>query len=334
MLLIVLVQSVGVTANTSCVIFLLISGDIACRPVRKLPKRKEIVPVLHDWVKMRETSMHNAEKSLLPLRRKISPPAILNFETHATEHVDDDKEITNTEGKRERLFSASSRGISASKYEPSLSERCLTLPFTPPATSDTKETFTQSFHLRRPSDHFLEVLEEQKGGQPFPKVPSATSLPPLGKPSHGEDLSKRTLGELKIAFTGSVCNSGLSHPSDCDNQLLLSSGTKTAFEAPNHANRKVLRKTNSLPVIKTYYNTLTNGLSDMNNATFQSRTKSAVIRQERTLDESETRAPFDENLEELDDENGVFEEDEEQMDLEKFSMIRHWLKECEKAKIT
>lgn len=320
---------------TTSYIFLSLSGDVPYRPATGISKREEIVPILHYWLKMRETPMQNSENSLLPLRRKISPPTILNFEAHAIEQADGDKEITNALGKRERLLSASSRSVSTLKYKPSLSERCLTPPFTPLANCDIRENSSQSFRVRRPSEHFLEVLEAQKGGQTLPKMPSATSLPPLQKPpSHSEDSLRKTTGEVKTAFSGNVSNGGFSRPIDCDSQLLLESGARKAFLTLNQANGKILRKTNSLPVIKTS-STLTNGLSDINGSPFRNRTKSAVIRRERAVDESErARSPFDENLEEIDHVNQVFDEDEEEQDPEKVSMIRNWLKECEKAKIT
>jgi len=304
--------------------------------VRKISKPEEIVPALNGWLKMRETPMNKTESSLLPLRSKISPPTILNFEYHDAEQVDGDKGITNTAGKKERLFSDSSRSISSSKYEPSSSERCLTPPFTPPANNESRGNFTQSFLSRRPSEHFLEVLEAHKQGQTLPKVLSATSLPPLRKPIHGEaDSSERTPGVTKIAVSGSVCNGAFSRPAECcESQLLLVSGERKGSITPNHANGKILRKTNSLPLIKTC-SALTNGLVDLNGSFFQNRTKSAVFKQEKTQDESErTRSPFDGNLEEINDIIEVFDEDEEDQDLEKFSMICQWLKECEEAQVT
>lgn len=289
---------------------------------------------------MRETPRQKSEPNLLPLRRKLSPPTIVNFENHATEQGDDDKEITNAVCKRERLFSASSRSVSSSKYEPSLSERCLTPPFTPPAIYEQRENVTESFHLRRPSEHFLEVLEAHKGDQTLPKVLSATSLPPLRKMSHGEDSPKsRRPWETKIAFGGNICNGAITRPIECsESQLLLVSGARKGFVTPNHANGKILRKTNSLPLIKTC-SALTNGLSDINGSSFRNRTKSAVMKQEKQekfVDQSErARPPFNENLEELDIDNEIFcDEEEDEQNIEKFSMICHWLKDCEKAKIT
>ena len=303
--------------------FLSISGDVPCRP-----ERNEIVPILHHWFKMRETPKHYSENSVLPLRRKITPPSILNCEAHPIEQAEGDKEVTNALGKRERLFSASSRSVSSLKYEPSLSDRSITPPFTPPTNCNIREksSQSQSFLLRRPSEHFLEVLEAQKGGQPQKRL-SATSLPPLQKPSHLEDFLKKTSG-------GNISNGGFSRPIDCGNQLLLESGAKKAFVTLNQANGKILRKTNSLPLIQTC-SALTNGLSDINGSSFRNRTKSAVMRREKALDESELeRLPFDENLEEMDDANQGFDEDDEEQGVEKFSMIYDWLKECEKAKTT
>lgn len=302
------------------------------RPAKSILNREENFLAPHDRLKMKETPMQKSEKSLLPLRRKISPPTILNCEYHATEQRDGDKEITNSvPGRRERLFSASSRSISSSKHDSSLSERCLTPPFTPPGNYyEIKESGTQSFHLRRPSEHFLEVLH--KHDQTLPKVPSATSLPPLRKPNQREDSSKRTPGETKIAFNGSVHDEAFSREC-CETQLLLVSGAKKGFVTPIHTNGRILRKTNSLPLIKTC-SALTNGLCDINVSSFENRTKSAV-RRENTLNGTEHACkPFDENLEETNNESEVFDDDEEEQDLEKFGMICHWLQECEKAKVT
>lgn len=284
---------------------------------------------------MRETPMHRAEKSLLPMRRKMSPTAISNMEAHAIEQTGVDEEITSPASTtKDSLFYASSkRSVSSSKYEPGLPEKCLIPPFTPSRDSDKRENFTQNFHFRRPSEHFLEVLGSQKGMQAFPNTILGTSLPPLRKPNHAEDSLKRTPREVKIAFSGSVCNGGLSKPTNDDNQLLFLSGTKKAFVASNLPNKQILRKTNSLPLIKTFSNH-TNGLCDLNaGPTFRNRTKSAVVSPGELVNESEqTQLPFDENLEEQND-AAIFDKPEEEQDPEKFSMICQWLKECEKSKI-
>ncbi|XP_015779554.1 PREDICTED: uncharacterized protein LOC107357427 [Acropora digitifera] len=166
------------------------------------------------------------------------------------------------------------------------------------------------------------------------KTKSGTSLPPLQKRNDGEELVNLSSGEVKIAFSESVCSVGSSKQRNDDNQILFLSGTKKPFVEPNHTNGKILRKTNSLPLIKTSSNQ-TNGLSFLNGSLHRNRTNSAVVRPQGVLDESQTvPLPFDENLEDEKEDAEILDEREEEQDLAKFSMICQWLKDCEKAKIT
>ena len=286
---------------------------------------------------MREAPMHNSEKNLLPMRRTMSPPVLTNLQAHTTTQAAGDNESMNLASKTERLFSASSRTSSSSpKFEPSLSEKCITPPFTSPLElSNERETLTKNFLLRRPSEHFLEVLGAQKmGHSASSKTISGTSLPPLQRRNHGEELVNLSSGEVKLAVSGSICSGGSSKQRNDDNQLLSLSGTKKPFVEPNHTNGKILRKTNSLPLIKTsFYQT--NGLSNINESVHRNRTNSAVVRPQEALDESQTvPLPFDESLEDQKEDAEIVDEREEEQDLEKFSMICQWLKDCEKAKIT
>lgn len=280
--------------------------------------------------------MQSADKCLLPLRRKISPATILNLENHTTENGEGNGEIKEVVGKRERLFSASSRSVSSvstSKYNSSLAP-----PFTPPVNNcETQGNVAHGFHWRRPSEHFLEVLEaENKVDKTQLKTSPSHSLPPLRKTNQREDLPKALLGETKIAFEGSVCKGGYFRPAESsDGQLLLPSGSKKEFITPVSTNGKILRKTNSLPLIRTC-SALTNGLTELNITCPRYRTKSAIFRRETTANETEhtenSCKAFDENLEDTNDE--TFDDDLVEQDTEKFSMICHWLKECEKAKVT
>lgn len=273
--------------------------------------------------------MHNSENNLLPKRRTMSPPLLTNLQAHTTKQTAGGKESMDPASRKERLFSASSRTSSSSpKYEPSSSEKCITPPFTPPLElSNESENLTKNFHLRRPSEHFLEVLGAQKmEHSALSKTKSGTSLPPLQKRNDGEELVNLSSAEVKIAFSGSVCSVGSSKQRNDDNQLLLLSGTKKPFVEPKHTNGKILRKTNSLPL---------NGLSFLNGSVHRNRTNSAVVRPQTVLDESQTvPLPFDENLEDQKEDAEILDEREEEQDLAKFSMICQWLKDCEKAKIT
>ena len=277
--------------------------------------------------------MQSTDKCLLPLRRKISPATILNLENHTTGKGEGNEEITKVVGKRERLFSASSTSVSSvssSKHSSTLAP-----PFTPPVNNcETQGNVAHGFHWRRPSEHFLEVLEaENKVDKTQLKTSPSHSLPPLRKTNQREDLPTALLGETKIAFEGSVCKFRPAESSD--GQLLLLSGSKKEFLTPVSTNGKILRKTNSLPLIRTC-SALTNGLTELNITCPRYRTKSAVFRRENNLNETEhTENPckaFDEKLEDTNDE--TFDDDLVEQDTEKFSMICHWLKECEKAKVT
>ncbi|XP_029180841.1 uncharacterized protein LOC114948459 [Acropora millepora] len=286
---------------------------------------------------MREAPMNNSENNLLPKRRTMSPPLLTNLQAHTTKQTAGGKESMDPASRKERLFSASSRTSSSSpKYEPSLSEKCITPPFTPHLElSNERENLTKNFHLRRPSEHFLEVLGAQKTGHSaLSKTKSGTSLPPLQKRNDGEELVNLSSGEVKIAFSESVCSVGSSKQRNDDNQILFLSGTKKPFVEPNHTNGKILRKTNSLPLIKTSSNQ-TNGLSFLSGSLHRNRTNSAVVRPQGVLDEPQTvPLPFDENLEDEKEDAEILDEREEEQDLAKFSMICQWLKDCEKAKIT
>lgn len=277
--------------------------------------------------------MKKSDKSLLPLRGKISPPTILNSENHANEQRCYNKEIANSMVTRERLFSASSRSASSSKHESSLSDvRSMTPPFTPPANINGDHGFL----FRRPSEHFLEVLEEHKLRETLPKVLSASCLPPLRKAFQGEDSSKRSLKGTKVAFNDNY-EATFSRPAGPDrNSLFLVSETRRQVPTPNHVNEKLLRKTNSLPLIKTG-SALTSGIDYVNVSGFQNHTTSAITSQENKLDECVDRThnlTIDEYLDkDLCDEDEELDEDDNEQTLEKFSMICHWLKDCEKAKV-
>lgn len=279
--------------------------------------------------------MKRSDNSLLPLRGKISPPTILNCESHGTEQRDHNRETTNPVFRRERLFSASTMSASSSKHDSTLSERCLTPPFTPPANGD------HGFLFRRPSEHFLEVLDEHKQGTTLPKVLSASCLPPLRQAFQGEDSSKRILRGTKIAFSGDVHGEGTFSRQVESNggPLLLVSGERREVAAPNLDNKRILRKTHSLPLIKTCA-ALTTGIDYLNVSGFQNHTPSAILSEEQKRDtcDGTHNSPIDEYLEEICDEDEELDEDGyedgEEQTVEKFTMICHWLKDCEKAKVS
>lgn len=278
---------------------------------------------------MKEIPMKKSDNSLLPLRGKMSPPTFLNCESHATEQKDYNRETTNPVFGRERLFSASSMSASSSKHD---SERCLTPPFTPPANGE------HGVLLRRPSEHFLEVLEEHKQGPTLPKVLSASCLPPLRQAFQGEDSSKRILRGTKIAFSGNVHGeTAFSRQVESNGgPLLLVSGDRRELTAPNLVNKRILRKSQSLPLIKPC-SALTAGIDYLNVSGFQNHTQSAILSEEQKVVDTCNRtnnSPINEYLEEISDEDEEIDEDDEENTLEKFSMICHWLKDCEKAKVS
>lgn len=302
----------------------------------KVYEHKETFPTLYDWLIMKELPMKKSDNSLLPLRGKISPPTILNCENHAVEQRECSKETINTVGGRERLFSASSRSATSSKHESTLSERCLTPPFTPSVNGE------HGLLSRRPSEHFLEVLEEQNERQTLPKVFSASCLPPLRKTNQGENSSKRTFRGAKIAFSANINGEGAFSRQVEPNEnrpLLLVSGARRELTAPNYVNKPILRKTHSLPLIKTC-SALTTGIGCINVSGVQNRITSAVVSQEQTspvefVDRPHNLPIADEYIEELcNEDEELDQDDEEETSLEKFAMICHWLKDCEKAKVT
>lgn len=301
-----------------------------------MPSRERITETFPALLIMKEISMKKSDKSLLPLRGKISPPTILNCDNHTDQRYLD-KETANDMAKRERLFSVSSRSACSSKHDSSLSEvRSMTPPFTPP-TNNTNED--QGFLVRRPSEHFLEVLGEHKSRESLPKVLSASCLPPLRNASQGEDAIKRNLKDLK--GTNGVMNDHydgtFTRPVAPDNNtLLLGPSSRRRMSTPISVAKKRLRKTNSLPLIKTGF-ALTTETDSKNNSAFHNHTTSALTNQEKKIEEYADRiknVTIDEYLDEelCDGDEVIAQEDEET--LEKYSMICHWLKDCEKAKIT
>lgn len=273
--------------------------------------------------------MKKTHNSLLPLRGKISPPTILNCLNHSTEQKNyKSHETTKPVGGRERLFSASTMSASSSKHGSTFSERDFTPPFTPPANGD------RAFLFRRPSEHFLEVLEENKQRPTVPKVRSSSCLPPLGKTTQGEDSQKKNLRGTKIAFSGYLNGEDIvSRQVESNGGRLLASEQRSDPTVTNLANKKILRKSHSLPLIKPY-TAFTAGIDCVNVSVSGSHTPTDILNDEQKLNTCDRmdNAPIEEYSEELCDEGDPLEDDEEET-LEKFSMICHWLKECEKAKV-
>ena len=275
--------------------------------------------------------MKKTHNNLLPLRGKISPPTILNCLNQSTEQKNyKSRETTEAVGGRERLFSASTMSAASSKQGSTFSERALTPPFTPPANGD------RAFLFRRPSEHFLEVLEEHKQRPTVPKVRSSSCLPPLGKTTQGEESQKRNLRGTKIAFSGYLNGEDVVSRQVESNggRLLVVSEQRSDPTATNLANKKILRKSQSLPLIKPY-TAFTPGIDCVNVSVFESHSPSDILNEEQKLNTCDNmdNAPIEEYLEELCDEGEPLEQDDEEETLEKFSMICHWLKECEKAKV-
>ena len=271
--------------------------------------------------------MKKTHNSLLPLRGKISPPTILNCLNHSTEQkTNKSRETANGVDGRERLFSASTMSACSSKHGSTFSERDLTPPFTPPANGD------RAFLFRRPSEHFLEVLEEHKPERPtVPKVRSSSCLPPLGKTTQGEDSQKKNLRGTKIAFSGYLNGEdAVSRKVELNGGRLVVVSDRTAT---NLANKKILRKSHSLPLIKPY-SAFTARTDCADFSVFESHTPTDTLNEEQKLNtcDSVNDSPIEEYLEELCDEDDDKQDDNEEP-LEKFSMICHWLKECEKAKV-
>ena len=275
--------------------------------------------------------MKKTHNNLLPLRRKISPPTILNCLNQSTEQKNyKSREATKPVGARERLFSASTMSASSSKHGSTVSERALTPPFTPPANGD------RTFMFRRPSEHFLEVLEEHKQRPTVPKVRSSSCLPPLGKTIQGGDSQKKNLRGTKIAFNGYLNGEDILSRQVESNRgrLLVVSEQRSDPTETNPANKKILRKSQSLPLIKPYA-AFTTGIESVNVSFFESHSPSDILNEEQKLNTSDRidNAPIEEYLEELCDEGETLDQDDEGETLEKFSMICHWLKDCEKAKV-
>ena len=276
--------------------------------------------------------MKKSHNSLLPLRGKISPPTILNCLNHSTEQKNNKScEPTKAVGRRERLFSASTMSAASSKHGSTFSERDLTPQFTPPANGD------RAFLFRRPSEHFLEVLEEHKQRPTVPKVRSSSCLPPLGKTTKGEDSQKKNLRGTKIAFSGYLNGEDAISRKDDSNggRLVVVSEQGSDRTATKLANKKILRKSHSLPLINPY-NAFTAGTDCVNVSVFESHTPTDTLNEDQKLNTCDrlNDSPIEEYLEEpCDDEDDPLKQDDEEKPLEKFSMICDWLKECEKAKV-
>lgn len=275
--------------------------------------------------------MKKTHNSLLPLRGKISPPTILNCLNHSTAQKNNkSRETTNAVGGRERLFSASTMSASSSKHGSTFSERDLTPPFTAPVNGDG------AFLFRRPSEHFLEVLEEHKQKPTVPKVRSSSCLPPLGKTTQGEDSQKKNLRGAKIASSGYLNGEdAVSRKVESNGgRLVVVSEQVSDRTAMNLANKKVLRKSHSLPLIKPY-TAFTPGKDCVNVSVFESHTPTDTLNEEQKLNTCDrvNDSPIEEYLEEPCDDGNPLEQHDKEETLEKFSMICHWLKECEKAKV-
>lgn len=275
--------------------------------------------------------MKKTHNSLLPLRGKISPPTILNCLNHSTAQKNNkSRETTNAVGGRERLFSASTMSASSSKHGSTFSERDLSPPFTAPANGD------RAFLFRRPSEHFLEVLEEHKQKPTVPKVRSSSCLPPLGKTTQGEDSQKKNLRGAKIASSGYLNGEdAVSRKVESNGgRLVVVSEQVSDRTAMNLANKKVLRKSHSLPLIKPY-TAFTPGKDCVNVSVFESHTPTDTLNEEQKLNTCDrvNDLPIEEYLEEPCDDGNPLEQHDKEETLEKFSMICHWLKECEKAKV-
>lgn len=275
--------------------------------------------------------MKKTHNSLLPLRGKISPATILNCLNHSTAQKNNkSRETTNAVGGRERLFSASTMSASSSKHGSTFSERDLTPPFTAPANGDG------AFLFRRPSEHFLEVLEEHKQKPTVPKVRSSSCLPPLGKTTQGEDSQKKNLRGAKIASSGYLNGEdAVSRKVESNGgRLVVVSEQVSDRTAMNLANKKVLRKSHSLPLIKPY-TAFTPGKDCVNVSVFESHTPTDTLNEEQKLNTCDrvNDSPIEEYLEEPCDDGNPLEQHDKEETLEKFSMICHWLKECEKAKV-
>lgn len=275
--------------------------------------------------------MKKTHNSLLPLRGKISPPTILNCLNHSTAQKNNkSRETTNAVGGRERLFSASTMSASSSKHGSTFSERDLTPPFNAPANGDG------AFLFRRPSEHFLEVLEEHKQKPTVPKVRSSSCLPPLGKTTQGEDSQKKNLRGAKIASSGYLNGEdAVSRKVESNGgRLVVVSEQVSDRTAMNLANKKVLRKSHSLPLIKPY-TAFTPGKDCVNVSVFESHTPTDTLNEEQKLNTCDrvNDSPIEEYLEEPCDDGNPLEQHDKEETLEKFSMICHWLKECEKAKV-
>jgi len=276
--------------------------------------------------------MKKTHNSLLPLRGKISPPTILNCLNHSTEQKNyKSRETTKPVGGRERLFSASSMSAYSSKHGSTISDINLTPPFTPPANDD------RAFLFRRPSEHFLEVLEEHKQRPTVPKVRSSSCLPPLGKTTQGEDSAqKRNLRGTQIAFSGYLNGEdAVSRQVESNGGRLLISEQRSDPTATNLANKKMLRKSHSLPLIKPC-TAFTAGIDCVNVSVAGGHTPTDISIEEQKLNTCDRadNAPIKEYLEEMcDDESDALDHNDEEETLEKFSMICDWLKECEKAKV-
>ena len=278
--------------------------------------------------------MGKIEGSLLPLRGKISPTFCVNCE-NPRRSIDSDMELADSLGlaRKGRLFSMSSSPRSGRSSRCGLSEGSFTPPFTPPnGESNESEQGTRGFLRRRPSEHYLEVLGDYKGTRILPKISPSTCLPPLGRTRHDDHLQNAFNNDHECGvLEGNVSSRGnrnvLAHVVDQGmTQLLRISDVRKENIPLRHPTGKVLRKTNSLPVIRSCNTVLTCGEDKLNMSAFPNRITALANENDHVI----TAVEEDFVEQECDETEDVSNSESA---LETFDRICHWLKECENAKL-
>lgn len=262
---------------------------------------------------------------LLPLRMKISPSitgssdqcSLVDTKTTGSSSV---SELRCVEGKR------SLRAATPSD----LTIQC---PLSSSVSDEVNDKRNKMF--RTPSAHFLEVLEQQD------KLPQIITRSPRSRNSGGEftlvsnsspvlptsrnkKISRlRSLSSVKTSSSGSdnadtdTCSKG-----NNSEQININSIKKTS-------EKQLLRRVRSLPAIQPAQTQKqrTSGVDSENQRLF---IKTDTFRPQSSGQELDFQFPEEQNGDITENKNRA-EEHEEEEHCEKFSMICHWLAQCEKA---
>lgn len=263
--------------------------------------------------------MQETNRRLLPLRRKISAPLLL--ERSSEFHEESDAKSRSNSARSQ--CSSSPQSGNNSRYRGSPSETGLIPPLTPVDATRDREGEGERRLLRRPSEHFLEVLEEEQKRRVLPKIQTQ----PCAVGAHRRtSFAQDSMREAKHRGTDVVLLNALN---DSPFSCIKHSGTQGTDsvsagrlgERPivNIPSGRVLRKVNSLPLLMSRSGE-TSGLVRASTPP-HSRLDRGYGSTWTTLNHLRTG---EHNV------SGIGDVDEG--DDENFGMVCEWLKQCENAR--